>query len=284
MSNIRPQDHYQAGRLQEAVAAATEAVRLCPTDQASRGFLTELLCFAGELERADRQLEVLAQQGPESAVGIALFRQLVRAEQARQQFYAEGRVPEFLEPPSPWLRLHLEASIHVRNGEPAEAARLLAEAEGQRPKVAGTCDGRPFTDLRDLDDLTACFFEVLTSTGKYYWVPVERVESLEFSPPRRARDLLWRRARMIVRGGPDGEVFLPALYAGASAEADDRLRLGRMTEWRGGDGLPVRGAGQRTFLVGGDDRPILELQALTIDQPAAAPAGPAEGSGAAVPS
>ena len=82
----------------------------------------------------------------------------------------------------------------------------------------------------------------------------------------RPRDLLWRRAHLIVRGGPDGEVFLPVLYPGAAGEADEQIRLGRSTDWRGGDAVPVRGVGQRTFLVGEDARPILELQTVTFDQ------------------
>src|SRR5439155_24520554 len=135
--------------------------------------------------------------------------------------------------------------------------------EGQRPRVRGTCDGQPFTDLRDLDDLTAPVFEVLTSNGKYYWVPVERVERVEFRPPARPRDLLWQRAHMVVRGGPDGEVYLPTLYAGSHAEADENLALGRATDWRGGNGEPTRGVGQRNLLVGDDCRAVLELKELT---------------------
>jgi type VI secretion system protein ImpE len=69
---------------------------------------------------------------------------------------------------------------------------------------------------------------------------------------------------MAVRGGPDGEVFLPALYAGSHLEPDDRVRLGRMTDWRGGDGTPVRGVGQRIFLVGGEGCPILELREVVL--------------------
>jgi type VI secretion system protein ImpE len=262
---MNAREHYEAGDLPAAVAAALEEVKRAPTDAKRRWFLCELLCFAGDLERADKQLEVLGHQDPETLPVVGLFRQLVRAEQARQQFYAEGRVPEFLAPPTPVLRLHLEASVHLRDGRADEAARLLAQAEEQRVKPAGTCDGRPFDDLRDLDDLTAPLFEVLTSTGKYYWVPIEQVEAVEFRPPARARDLLWQRARMIVRDGPDGEVYLPTLYTGSQADPDPRLRLGRVTEWRGGDGTPVRGAGQRTFLVGDEARPTLELQTITIN-------------------
>lgn len=261
---MNAREHYQAGNLQEAIAAATEEVRRHPADTSWRGFLCELLCFAGDLERADLQLDALGHQDPQAVLGIALIRQLIRAEQARRQFYAEGRVPEFLEPPSPVLQLHLEASIRLREGQPSAAVELLAQAETQRPKAAGTCDGQPFQDLRDLDDLTAPLLEVLTSTGKYYWIPIERVELIEFRTPRRPHDLFWRRAHLIVRDGPDGEVFFPVLYANSNAETDDRLRLGRMTDWRGGNGEPIRGIGQRMYQVGNEERPILELQTLTI--------------------
>jgi type VI secretion system protein ImpE len=257
-------DHYEAGRLKEAIASLNDEVKSHPTDSSRRGFLCELLCFAGELERADLNLDALGHQDPQSIPGISLFRQLVRAEQARQQFYTDGRVPELLEQPAPALKLHLEASILLRAGQNDEAMRLLTEAEEQRPKLKGVCNNQPFDDWRDLDDLTSCFFEVLTSNGKYYWIPTERVELIEFRTPQRPRDLLWRQAHMIVRGGPDGEVYLPTLYAGTSTDADDRVRLGRVTDWRGSNGTAVRGIGQRTFLVGNEARTILELTQISI--------------------
>ncbi len=262
-------DDFQAGRLREAVAAQTEAVRQHPDDPARRVFLAELLCFAGDLPRADKQLDATAHLNPKLTPGISLLRNLIRAEQARQQFYSDGRLPEFLEEPSPVFRLHLEASICLREGKPADASALLAQAEAQRVRVSGTCDGTPFQGLRDLDDLTAPVLEVLATNGNYYWIPIERVERVQCEAPRQPRDLLWRRAQLAVSGGPDGEVYLPTLYAGAAAETDDGLRLGRRTDWRGGDGAPVRGVGQRMLLVGGEARSILELRDLTVEQPPA---------------
>jgi type VI secretion system protein ImpE len=264
---VNAHELFHAGKLQEAVSAATEAVRQHPTDAGRRLFLTELLCFSGQLERADSQLDVLGHNDPQTTAGVLSFRQLIRAERARQEFFAEGRLPEFLGRPEGAVRLLLEASIRVREGALQEAARLLVQAEDERPRVAGVCNGQPFQDFRDLDDLSSCVFEVLTVKGEYYWVPIAQVESIECREPERPRDLLWRRVHMIVRDGPDGEVFLPVLYPGASGEADDLVRLGRSTDWRGGDADPVRGVGQRTFLVGDDARPILELQDITFDPP-----------------
>lgn len=253
-----------AGRLTDAIQAMNEEVKRNPTDLQRRGFLAELLCASGRLERADAQLEVILQQDPKAAVTIALLRQLIRADTARRDFYNAGRVPEFLDQPPPYLQTYVEATIHARENRPAEAMRLIEQAEEQRPRVKGICNGKPFDDLRNLDDLTAGVFEVLTSTGKFYWIPVERVQSIEFRKPERLRDLIWRRAAMSVAGGPDGEVFLPATYCPGAAEVSEAALLGRITEWQGGEGAPIRGVGQVCFLVGDEDISILDLDSITI--------------------
>lgn len=256
----------QAGKLSEAIQAMNEEVKRSPTDLQRRGFLAELLCAAGRLERADAQLEVVVQQDPKAALGVALMRQLIRAETARRDFHASGRLPEFLDIPAPVLQLYVQASIHVREKRPDEAARLLEQAEEQRPRVKGACNGKPFADLRDLDDLTAGVFEVLTSTGKFYWIPVAAVQSIEFRKPERLRDLIWRRAVMSVAGGPDGEVFLPVTYCPDGTDTDERALLGRVTDWRGGDGAPVRGIGQVSFFVGEESVPILQMETVTFEE------------------
>src|SRR6185503_4694787 len=91
---------------------------------------------------------------------------------------------------TPDLQLHLEASVLLRAGQGAESAQLLAKAQEARSKVGGTCDGKPFDDMTDLDDLTSSFFEVMTAMGGYYWIPMGLVESISFVPPARPRDLL----------------------------------------------------------------------------------------------
>lgn len=258
---------YRAGQLTAAVEAALSDVKQHPMDTARRGLLCELLCYVGAWERADKQLDAMGQQDPQAFVGLSMFRQLIRAETARQQCFEEGRLPEFVGEVTPVLRLHLQAGIALRENKPAEAAALLAQADQQRVQPRGTCDGQTFADLRDLDDLTASFCEVLTSTGKYFWIPWESVELIEFRPPERPRDLLWRRAHMVVSGGPDGEVFLPTLYPATAKSDDDQLRLGRGTDWRGAEGQPIRGVGLRMFLVGDQEKTILQMKELQFQQP-----------------
>ncbi|MFO0949001.1 MAG: type VI secretion system accessory protein TagJ [Planctomycetota bacterium] len=257
---MNPSQYYQAGQLAEAIAAAIEEVKKHPADTSRRGLLCELLCCNGDLERADQHLDTIGKQDAKAMLGIALFRQLVRGETARRQFYTEGRVPEFLSEPTPLMRQLLEASIRIREGNQAEAAQLLLEAEAMRPKVSGTVDGEKIEDFRDLDDRSAGIFEVLTSTGKYYWIPTERVRCIEFRAPERPRDLLWLRAHMTVSDGPDGEVYLPTIYHGSLEDPDPKVRLGRVTDWKGGQAAPVTGIGLRTFLVGEEAKTILELK------------------------
>jgi type VI secretion system protein ImpE len=259
-------EFFREGRLADALAAATADVKARPADVTARTFFCELLCFAGDWERADRQLDALSNVEPKTAVEVAVWRQLIRAERARHQFHAEGRVPQFLGQPTADFELRLKASIALRENDPA-AGELLCEAENIRPKVRGEVNGEAFDDCRDLDDLTASFFEVLTTTGKYFWVPFERVEEAVFESPRSPRDQLWRQAQMVVRGGPDGVVFLPVLYAGSYSAAREALRLGRETDWRSappaaGEGGAMLGMGRRELLC--DDRAIDFLGLKTI--------------------
>ncbi len=252
---------FRAGNLAAAVDAANAAVRKAPTDIAARVLLAELLVFAGNLERADVILDAASQVEPEAAVVVAEFRQLLRADMARRQLRRDGRVPEFLGEPTDTQRLQLAALVALREGNTAEAAKLVAAAETGRPHVSGFAGDTAIDDFRDADDLCAGSFEVLTTTGKYYWIPTERVISVEFHPPKRARDLFWCRATMSVREGPDGDVYLPVVYGSEDAAVADMLKLGRETDWIE-DGGPVRGVGQRLFLAGEEAVGIMDLTTL----------------------
>src|SRR6185437_7208861 len=100
--------------------------------------------------------------------------------------------------PTETQRLQLAALVAFRAGDLAEALRQAQAAEAARPHTPGKNGDAAFDDMRDADDLLAGSFEVLTTTGKYFWIPAERVQVLEFHAPKRPRDLMWRRASMSV--------------------------------------------------------------------------------------
>ncbi|MEA2769031.1 MAG: type secretion system protein ImpE, partial [Acetobacteraceae bacterium] len=103
-----------------------------------------------------------------------------------------------------------------------------------------------------------------------FWIPTECIETISFDKPKRARDLYWRRVSMSVRGGPDGVVYLPAIYGDDNPDLGDELRLGRATDWIEGSGGPVRGVGQRMFLAGQDLVSVMDVTEIGFDAPAEA--------------
>jgi len=263
---MKPKEFFEVGQLDNAIDAIIAEVKKHPTDISRRGFLCELLFARRAWERADKQLDLIGHQDPNTMHMVALWRQLIRGGQARDQFFAEGRVPEVLEEPNELTQSYLKASVSLRENNKAEAYKILEEAEEKRPEIKGTLNGEAFSDFRDLDDSAPAILEVLTSTGKYYWIPFSRITSLEFHDAEGPLDLIFRRATLEVnQGGPDGDVYIPAIYPTLPEEDQERLLLGKATDWLGDEGEPVLGAGQKMFLV--DDRSIsiMEIKALTFN-------------------
>src|SRR5689334_22309363 len=111
---------YQAGRLGEAVQALNAELRDNPADTKRRTFLFELLCFAGNYDRAEKQLEILAQDGSNAQMGALLYRGALNAERTRSELFDKG-----------------------------EFAAGSADEEESAP--AGSWNGRPFSRIEDAD-------------------------------------------------------------------------------------------------------------------------------------
>jgi type VI secretion system protein ImpE len=264
---MKAKELLDAGRLTAAIDQLGQEVKASPTDTQRRTFLFELLCFAGDYQRAERQLDVIGQQSTASEVGVQVYRNALAAEKARRQLFAEGRPPAFLFPPPAYAALHLDALTRVRENRPAAAKALIEQAESSRTPPKGRIDGSGFGDFRDSDDLLSPFLEVFVH-DRYAWLPFEQIRHLKITAPKRLRDLMWIPATLESHSGSVGEVFLPVLYAGSSEDADDQVRLGRMTNWTTvGEGL-ARGTGQRLFLVDDEERAMLEVREVEFDAPA----------------
>lgn len=254
--------------LDDALAAATAQVKARPADLAARRALVELLLFAGNLDRSDRLLEAFATLAPAEAEGARLLRRLIQAESRRRAVFgldpaAQPHAPEPIGPATPALHLRIRAVECWRQGRFGQTVALLDEADSLAAPLAGQCDGEDFHGLRDLDDLTAGILEFLTGDGRYCWIGLDQIITLTFPPPERLRDLLWRPAHLVGHGCVEGDIHVPALYAGSHAAVDGALRLGRQTAWRE-TGDVVHGVGQRCLLTGETDRPLLSIGQLTL--------------------
>lgn len=236
------QQLFQQGKLNDAMQAAAAELRNSPTNTRLRTFLFEMLCFAGEYDRAERQLDVLAQEGKQAELGALLYRSALHAERIRQQMFLKKEYPR---------------------PEPGAAARK---------DVSGKLNGTAFSTIEDADPRVGANFEIYAA-GSYLWLPFSLISTIEMAPPKRLRDLLW--APVIVRpsetykGRELGEVLAPVLAPASWQNADDAVRLGRATIWEENEeGQPVP-LGQKMLLVDGEEVPLLEVRRLEFTSPQA---------------
>ena len=198
---MKPEDLFREGRVEEAIETLGAALRVNPSNRQQRTFLFELLCFAGEYERARKQLDVLASENKDAMLGALTYQAALNGEITRREMFEAKRFP-------------------------AEAADGAA--------LAGKLNGKPFTSISDADPRIGGRLE-LFAAGDYLWLSFRDVARLEVEAPRRLRDLLWSSAKLST--GPSyqsrefGEVLIPALCPLSSQHPDDAVRLGRVTEW-----------------------------------------------------
>jgi type VI secretion system protein ImpE len=255
-----------AGRLSDIIPKLTEDVKQHPADHRLRTFLFEALCFAGEYDRAARQLDVIGHQNESASIGVEVYRQLLRAELTRKRLFTDGVKPMFLFAPPAYVHFHLDAVNQLREHNVQEAKRLLNQSLAVRPCVKGMFNGQTFSQFCDSDDVLAPILEVFVK-DTYAWVPFEQIKTITILPPTHLRDLLWIPATIQVGEGPAGQIFLPALYNGSDRDDNDQIRLGRMTDWKAvGEGLVV-GRGQKTFVVDEEERAILEARDIEFYVP-----------------
>ncbi len=250
--------------LSAAITELNQDIKRQPTDARLRTFLFELLCFAGDYERAERQLEVLGHQDEKVGIGVEVYKNILRAEVVRRRFFAEGLKPTFLFDAPEHVTFSVDAHNQLREGLTGEAKALYDRAARVRAEIRGRLKGQPFTSFRDSDDRLVGILEAIVRDS-YIWIPFERIRKVIISPPKHLRDLLWIPASVEMEDGPVGEVFLPVIYAGSELESDDKVRLGRVTEWVDLGGGLAGGIGQKTFVVDDREVSILELGELEFE-------------------
>lgn len=270
-------ERLNAGDLSGAIRTAQESLKAKPADPSQRFLLADLLCFRGDFERAEGHYETVMKQSPDWALPTAMARHLVRAASMRQHCFVDGAVPEFVAPIDEVAEIQLRLWTDHRGGDAAGVQSGLERLQEYGDRQVGQCDGKPFVSFRDLDDSTLSCLEVMTDGGKYYWVPWHRVEALDFEPVTGHRDLLWRTARLQVRGGPDATVHVPVQYPATSSGHTDALLLGRETDWEEYATGLTGGIGQRVFMAGDEEVPVLEIKSLRFDPWSPAAEGPATG-------
>jgi type VI secretion system protein ImpE len=228
-----------SGKVREAEGALIAALRNNPTDAARRTFLFELLCFSGQYDRAEKHLGILAGASKEAELGATLYYSALHAEKLRHHMFQKQEFPSAQPAPSP----------------------------------AGTLNGKPFQSIADADPAIGARLE-LYAAGAYLWIPFEHIASVTVDPPVKLRDTLWTPAFVLTgpsfQGADIGQVLIPAIYPFSWKSDDQSLWLGRSTEFVADDQGNEFPVGQKTFIVDGEEVPLLEIRSLEFASNAAA--------------
>jgi len=233
---MSPDELVRANRLSEAIQALVAELRNHPADARRRTFLFELLCFAGQYDRAEKHLSVLAQANQDSEIGGLLYRSALAAERKRQALFDSREYP--------------------RENSAIKAAG------------PGTLNGKPFRTIEDLDPRIGPRLEVFVA-GEYVWLPFEHIGSIRMEAPKYLRDTLWPSARVqtgpAFKGQEFGEVLIPALSPFSWQHPSDEVKLGRATDWKqeGDELIPF---GQKLLILDDEEIvPLLEIRELELE-------------------
>ncbi len=263
--DMDPRELLRAGKLEEARDELGARVKRSPGDTAQRTLLFQVLCFCGQWDRAERHLDVLAAMEPERETGIQVFRNLVRCEKEREDVRARRRRPTFAPETPFYAELYFDMLDKLEQGRWEEAGEVFAEIERQLPGFRGVLNDGGFERFRDTDTLLAPFLEAMVY-DRYVWIPLEAVREWTLAQPKTLLDTLWVPVRIDTWQGLNMQCFMPVLYPGSHEHADERVRMGRVTDWVERGGGFARGVGQHVYETDGGDVALLEIRQITFER------------------
>ncbi|WP_373500922.1 type VI secretion system accessory protein TagJ [Desulfococcus sp.] len=261
-----PRELINAGKLAEARQALVEGVRRSPADAAMRTILFQVLILFGEWDKALKQADIIAAQNVRADIGVQVYKNLIAAERERSEVNGSGGRPSFLPKAPPYAEVYFSALAALEGGDMEGAEADFNAADGMRAEISGTRDGAAFAGFTDTDSRLAFFLEAFVHE-RYAWIPFDSVRELVIAPPGSLFDLIWATARITAWDGLTLNCFLPVIYPGSHAHPDDRIKMGRMTDWQSLGGSFYRGQGQHVYQIGDADVPILEIGEILFGPP-----------------
>ena len=257
-------DLIKAGKLPEARKQLVEEVKSSPGDTGKRTLLFQVLAFYGEWDKAERHLDMIATQDSSRETGVQGFKNLLQGDRERLEVCDLKRRPSFVPKTPPYAVRYFLAWEKLTEKKVQEAEDLFREIEANHPALSGTVNGKPFTGFRDTDAFLSLFLEAFVHE-RYVWIPFEAIRELIISPPKTLFDLLWTSARITSWKGLTLNCYLPVLYPNSFLHEDDRVKLGRMTDWTPLGGPYAKGMGQHVFEIGDTDMAVLEIQEILFE-------------------
>lgn len=268
-------DLLKSGDVDQALAELFDQVRSEPHKAQHRIFLFQLLCVAGQWDRALTQLNVAQELDPTAGVMAKAYQEILQCEALRQQVFSGKRTPLIFGQPEPWLAKMVEA-LRLEAGDQTNAAHELrqeafeeAAATSGRLSVASTsdadaCEEVNFEWLADGDTRLGPVLEFVVN-GRYYWSSLSCVSEIAIEPPADLRDLVWAPVNFRWTNGGEAVGVIPTRYVGTESHEDGAFRLARCTSWRESGENAFQGVGQRVFMTDQGEYGILDIRKITLD-------------------
>lgn len=256
----------RAGKLSDARRQLIEEVKSLPADMGKRTLLFQVHTLLGEWDKAERHLDVFVTQDAKRETGVQVYKNLIHAERERIEVFRNGRRPSFLPVSPPYLELYIAARERLNEKRLDEAVDLFDKINSQIPLISGTRDGKSFTGFNDIDISLSFFLETIVHE-RYIWIPFESIRELSITPPRSLLELIWITAHITTWEGLSISCYLPVLYPESFLHVDDRVKLGRMTDWTPAGGPFSKGTGQHIYLIGEEEVGILDIREVLFNLP-----------------
>lgn len=254
--------------LADALVNLKKEVASDPSDAGKRWFLFQLFCFNGEYERSQEQLKLAAQLDESFQSAFLIYSRVIASEIFREKVVVSGQeTPLILGEPEEWVAKLFEANRMLGDGNLDAATKLRMEAYELQPTVSGKCNDVQFDWICDQDSRFAGNLECFLN-GKYYWLSLSQVKELSLSVNPETRsyiDLLYPKAKLVLRTEAELDVMLFARYPGRYASASSELAMNRLTDWEDLNDYNILGRGQRMLCSDSGDFPLLELSKLSFD-------------------
>jgi len=253
----------RAGKPRAAITELQKLVRQEPSVPKHRIFLFQLLCVAGQWDRAMTQLNVAAELDLDSQLMAQVYRPVLNSEALRAEVFAGQRLPLVFGDPAEWVTWMIEANRLTARGHAEGAEELRGRALEAAPAVPGQIDNQPFEWLGDADARLGPILEIIID-GKYFWVPGQNVAEIKIEAPADLRDLVWLPVICTWTNGGTAVGLMPVRYPGSENSPDGLIQLARKTDWvDNGHGITV-GMGQRMLASEQEEYPLLETRRIVF--------------------
>jgi type VI secretion system protein ImpE len=259
-----------SGSLASHMDAVAAGIRRHPGDADLRAQLFQLLAAQGEWERAAEQVRLCAELNPQAAPTALMYDRAIAAERQREAVLAGGAQPAVPGPRPPWLDMLLDA-LRCDAKDRMRAAALRAQAMDAAEPLSGTLEyaeqdeAAPFTWICDGDSRLGPVFEFIH--GEHYgWLPFSYLRKVRLLPPEGLADVVWAQAELTLADARVLHALIPARYPAPAgqrmADQEERIKLGRLTQWEPLHGETYAGVGQKMWITDQGEYALLDTRAL----------------------